>query len=254
MAPGPTNDPGNGDTERKRPFEDFVKAKKAGIPVDMYPLPPGARVPRGPRISPAQVRAVLVLVAVIAGIVVYFHNATRKPHPPAVSLDGAVTGTPAHTPAPHAGLPGVRGVQYMDPATEEHLVDWHKGILRYGDFVTVMPNARGVDYLYIILLGPNDHFKLVRIYPPQLTRGTAPPRKFAVKSKKAGQFQILLLGTQDDVTRKIQVLAQKANAMFGVTQNDDRQARINQFMADLSAELPSGTWAYHALDPIPYRP
>ncbi len=240
--------------ERKRPFEDYVKAKRAGVPVDLYPLPPGARVPRARRVSPMQIRSVLVLLAVVGGVFAYFHQAGKKPEAPAVGLEGAPTSTPGPTPVPHPEIPGVRGVQYLDPSREEHLSDWRKGILRKGDFVTVMPNARGVEYLYLILLGTRDTFKLARIYPPELVKGVSPPRKFAVKSATAGQFQILLLGTQEDVTRRIQELAQKANAMFGVTEKDDRQARINQFMADLSTELPSGTWAYHALDPIPYRP
>ncbi len=250
-----TNHTGDkGDAVPKRPFEDFVKARRAGVPVDMYPLPPGVPPPRRRLVTPMQVRSILVLVAVVGGVAAYLHSAGEPPEAPAVALDGTTDETPGRTPIPYPDVPGVRGVQYLDPSTEDHLADWHKGILRNGDFVTVMPKGRGVNYLYIILLGTRNTFKLARIYPPALTRGTAPPRKFAIRSTTEGQFQILLLGTRADITTRVQALAQKANAMFGVTESDDRQARINQFMADLSAELPSGEWAYHALDPIPFRP
>lgn len=240
-------------SQNKAPFEDFVRAKKAGIPVDMYPLPSGIGKRRLRTTRLGNVRSVLMFLAILAGIFVYFGGLTHKNTETRVEMAQPTT-TRSPAPSPQKKAPAIRATQYTTPSTEEHLEDWHKGTLRSGDTITVVPAAQGINYLYFVTLGTKDTFRLTRIYPPELMERTLPPRKFAVRSKTEGLFQVILFGTEYDNTEKLQSLLQQSNAIFGVTQNDDRQARINQLMADISKEFNSEKWTYYALDALPFKP
>jgi hypothetical protein len=165
--------------------------------------------------------------------------------PGADAVPGAVASIPKPKHYP------VSGGMFIDPAEDREVPGRVKGRLYTGDMVTVMPgHTRGYNFLYFIVMNPNEQMRLSRIYPHEMLKNSAAPLKITVRDRQPGEFQVVLLATEDEIPT-IQNVIQDANLMR-LQGEDAREARIDRLIKGVGLALRPDSWSYKVLGPLPY--
>jgi hypothetical protein len=151
---------------------------------------------------------------------------------------------------PRKGL--LKATQYFDPGEGRPVGTRVEPPLRTGDFVTVLPYTINYEWLYCLIIGPSNNYKLSKLYTVEALRGGSVPLKFTAKSSKEGTFQVLLVATREELP-DIQLYIQKAN-LAAVSKGKEKEERTKGLLDILTANLPEGEWGHLTLDPIPFKP
>lgn len=240
----------------KVPFQKYIKGMKEGLGSIPQPSPTGERYRLGSRVRATFMLGALALV-VGGALFLDRYSEQYKSAPPLMS---GVLKAPAKGPVPPKGpavpeKPGpiwLDGYQYLDPAEGRPPEARKDNLAETGDFLTVSARGRQRKWLYFLIMGSNEQFRISRIFPPDVVMQSIPPLKITLRDKVPGQVQVMLVATRDE-TPQINQWAWDENYKT-IRKGDARKQRIDGFLARLKKEIPEEKWAYKLLPSIQYRP
>ncbi len=154
--------------------------------------------------------------------------------------------TPTPRPPPP---PFLKAVQYADPGEGRPKGEDVDAGLKSGDYVTVMPVYYGYEFLYFLILGPDDKLRFSRYYPRTSLGYRPPPLKIRTRGRRRGLYQIVLLATGKELVDIMRII-QDANHVQG--SESLRETRLEAFKEGVNAALPETRWTLLPLAPYPF--
>lgn len=255
--------------EKRAPFRRYIKGVREGMDSVAEPSPSGSRYELSTRTRVTWLLAMMVLV--VSGVLFLDYFSPKPPAEDASTLslgadakaadtkDKVLGGEPAEPPKPVGPPPPVfvQAYQYIDAADNRSPEARKDKLLESGDYLTLVARGPQRKWLYFMVLGSNDQFRMSRIYSPDLVIRQIPPLKIKIMDSAPGQVQGFVVGSRDELEKLNNWIWEANYKQFEpreLRKTTARQKRLEMVLARLKKEVPAEKWSYKLLPELDYRP
>lgn len=245
--------------EARAPFQRYIKGIRQGMDSVAEPSPSGSRYTLSSRTRMTVLLGMMALVLAGVWFLTYYGQKVEKDPTPTIGLAApskVVGPKPEAAPVP-LGPVFVEAYQYVDAADTRPAAARKDSLVESGDYLTLVARGRQRKWLYFVVLGSNDQFRLSKIYSPELVIRQIPPLKIRIMDKVPGKVQGLVIASRDELPRLNNWVWDANYRQFEpreLKKSTARERRLQQVLSQLKKEVPAEKWAYKLLPELNYQP